>query len=58
MAEAAIKIFQIFSKGIVGSGLAKRIQQAVARTLLYCLENTLEVKGRPDGDICFRPCRP
>ena len=58
MAEAAIKIFQVFSKVIVGSGLAERIQQAVAKTLLYSLENTLEVRGRLDGGIRFRPCRP
>ena len=53
--EAAIEIFQVFSKVIVGSGLAERIQQAVAKTLLYCLENTLEVREWPDGGIRFRP---
>ena len=38
MAKAAIEIFQVFSKVIVGSGLAVQIQQAVAKTLLYSLE--------------------
>ena len=58
MAEAAIEIFQVFSKVIVSSGLAERIQRAVAKTLLYSLENTLEVGGRPDGGMRFCPCRP
>ena len=58
MAEAAIEIFQVFSKVIVGNGSAERIRQAVAKTLLYSLENTLEVRGRPDGGIRFRPHPP
>ena len=57
MAEAAIEIFQVFSKVIIGSGLAEQIQQAVGKTQLHFLENTLEVRGRPDGGILFRPCR-
>ena len=58
MAEAAIEIFQVFSKVIVGSGLAERIQPAVAKTPLYSLKNALVVRGKPDGGIRFRPCRP
>ena len=57
MAEATIEIFQVFSKVIVGSALAERIQQAVAKTLFYFLENTLEARGRPDGGIRFCSCR-
>ena len=52
--EAAIEIFQVFSKVIVGSESAERIQQAVAKTPLCCLENTLEVREWPDGGIRFR----